>query len=133
MRPLQRSLGWLRKQGYLAQKVEHWNAFAKRRVDLFGFADIVAVRAGEPGVTAIQVCWKDVPAHVEKLNAIPAVSTWLSCGNRLVIHSWAKKGPRGKRKVWTLAQIGLPGEGVPKTPSLEASQVADSSTATLAV
>src|SRR5215469_10785245 len=83
MRPLQRSLGWLRKCGYLAQKVEHWNAFAQRRVDLFGFADIVAVRAGEPGVTAIQVCYKDVPAHVEKLNTTPAVSTWLSCGNRL--------------------------------------------------
>ena len=27
---------------------------------------------------------------------------WLAAGNGLVFHGWAKQGPRGKRKAWTL-------------------------------
>ena len=34
--PTQRTLKYLRDKGYTAQVVEHWNAFAKRRIDLFG-------------------------------------------------------------------------------------------------
>jgi len=42
MSPVSRTLQWLRAHGYEAQRVEHWNHFAKRRVDLFGF-DVMAV------------------------------------------------------------------------------------------
>ena len=41
--PTQRTLEHLRKEGWpLVQVVERWNQFAKRRIDLFGFVDVVA-------------------------------------------------------------------------------------------
>ena len=45
--PTQRTLKKLRGMGFIAEIVEHWNAFAHIRQDLFGFADIAAVRQGE--------------------------------------------------------------------------------------
>lgn len=44
MTPTQKTLKWLRASGWLAEVVERWNHFARRRQDLFGFVDIVAVR-----------------------------------------------------------------------------------------
>ena len=35
-----------------------------------------------------------------RLNAI----VWLNAGGRILLQGWSKKGPRGKRKVWTLMQ-----------------------------
>jgi hypothetical protein len=94
----------LRERGFLVDRSEHWNSFAHRRIDLFGFADLVALVPGGSGVLAVQVCWKDVPAHLEKIAATPAARAWLACGNRIVIHSWTKRGARGKRKTWQCAE-----------------------------
>lgn len=103
MTPLARSLRWLKENGYTAQKVEHWNSWAKRRVDLFGFVDILAMREDERGVTAIQVTTRSNASKREsKLRGIGAVWLFLRCGNRIYIHAWAKCGARGKRKTWQL-------------------------------
>ncbi len=45
--PTQRSLAHLRKEGYTVAITEHWNNFARRRVDLWGFCDLLALRKGE--------------------------------------------------------------------------------------
>jgi hypothetical protein len=54
-------------------------------------------------------------ARVAKAIAAPALSVWLLASGRFEIWSWAKRGPRGKAKVWTcrrqpltLADIGTP-------------------------
>lgn len=52
--PTQRSLRYLREQGYLPAVVEKWNPHAHVRQDLFGFVDIVAVRRDE--TLAVQAC-----------------------------------------------------------------------------
>src|ERR1700676_5404113 len=42
-----RTLAVLKKEGYTAQVVEYYNQFARRRIDLFGIIDIVALRPDE--------------------------------------------------------------------------------------
>ena len=47
MSPLSRTMKYLKEQGYLVEKTEYWNGFARHRVDLFGFADAIAIRGNE--------------------------------------------------------------------------------------
>jgi hypothetical protein len=105
MSPTARTLAWLRKTGALAQVVERYNPHAKRRVDLFGFIDVVALDGG-PGTLGVQTTSAGNVAHrMDKLRTTcaGAMDRWLAAGNRLTIHGWAKRGPRGARKVWTLS------------------------------
>ena len=53
MTPTQRSLAALRGLGYLVEVVEKWNAFTRTRKDLWGWADLLAIRRDE--VLAVQV------------------------------------------------------------------------------
>jgi len=106
--PTARSLAHLRKSGALAGVVERYNIFAKRRFDLFGFIDVIAVWGGSPGSTlGVQATTTENISHrLDKLrtDCEPSMTRWLEAGNRLVIHGWSRKGPRGKRKVWTLTE-----------------------------
>lgn len=107
MTPTARSLAYLRKGGALAQVVERYNPHAKRRVDLFGFIDIVAVDDTVKGVIGVQTTTTGNVSHrLTKLRVecAPKMQRWLYCGNMLVIHGWAKRGARGMRKVWTLTE-----------------------------
>ena len=45
--PTQLSIKYLKDQGYTVAIVEHWNAFARIRQDLFGFIDIIALKGNE--------------------------------------------------------------------------------------
>ena len=45
--PTTRSLAQLRERGYQVWVVEYWNAFSRKRVDLFGIFDILGVGNGE--------------------------------------------------------------------------------------
>jgi hypothetical protein len=54
MTPTGRTLGRLRRRGFLADVVERWLLRVNRRRDLFGFADIIAVHLREPGVLPVQ-------------------------------------------------------------------------------
>lgn len=104
--PAARTLEELRKRGMLAQVVERWNAHARRRLDLFGFIDVVALD-GQPGVLGVQTTTADHVSHrLEKLRTevAGAMLRWIEAGNRLVIHGWAKRGPRDTRKRWTLTE-----------------------------
>lgn len=90
--------------------VERWNAHAHIRQDLFGCIDLVALDEKTPGVVGVQATSGSNHNHrVTKIVAEPLAELWVRCGNRLMVISWAKKGPRGKRKVWTarMEEIGL--------------------------
>lgn len=100
--PTQRSLALLRFQGYHVQVVERWNPYAKIRQDLFGFADLIAFRPGQPGSTLVQTTsGSNAAARRTKILANALALDWLKAGNWLRLDRWAKRGPRGKRKVWT--------------------------------
>lgn len=112
MSPTQRSLALLRKEGWLAESVERWNAFTKTRRDLFKFIDIVAIRGNE--TLAIQTTsGTNVSARIEKIKLLPAADNWMLANSRtLEVHGWRRVGPRGKRKLWECRRIRLS----PNTP-----------------
>ena len=78
------------------------------RQDFLGLADILAVEPGRPGVLAVRACITgDQSKRLAKLATEPVrerVRAWLTVGNHLVVWGWAKRGPRGQRKRWTLSE-----------------------------
>ncbi len=99
--PTQRSLELLRKLGYAAQVVERWNQWAKRRVDLFGCIDILAMHP-EHGLLAVQATTAtNLSARVAKCKAEPLCRRFVEQAGQFEIWSWAKRGERGKRKTWS--------------------------------
>lgn len=89
--PTQKSLELIRKEGFTAQVVEHWNSFARCRQDLFGFIDIVAVSAEYTGVAGVQTTSKkNMGARILKIKKDPVSKVWIAGGNRLFVHGWEK-------------------------------------------
>lgn len=108
--PTARSLAWCREQGWLAIKLERWNPHARVLQDALGFADMQACIPGV-GVTMIQVC--TVTDMARRQNKIQGpcwekAQRWLAYpGNQIEVWGWAKRGPRGKRKLWSLKRRRL--------------------------
>lgn len=101
MTPTARTLAELRKRNWPAQVVEQTipRTFIKR--DLFGVIDIVAICP--TGILGIQATTGDNhAARVAKIADEPRVAQWLTAGGQLEVWSWAKRGARGARKLWTL-------------------------------
>jgi len=102
--PTQRSLKLLRDRGFLPWVAEYYHAFSRRRVDLYGIIDIVAIKKEERGVLGVQTTVASaVSARIKKISASPAARIWVMAGNRIVIHGWRK--PTKTRKKWTLREV----------------------------
>ena len=98
--PTELSLNFLKKQGYTVAVTEHWNPFAKVRMDLFHIIDIVAIKSGIPGVLGIQTTSKsNISARVNKSKQNSALLTWYKAGNNFKIHGWGKENG-----VWKLEE-----------------------------
>lgn len=103
MSPLQRSIKHLRNQGYSVAIGEHWNHFARIRQDLFNFGDLLVTNGDH--VALVQVTTTgNMLARQKKIWSLPVHKIWLLSGGRIFVHGWAVRGPRGKRKVWTLEE-----------------------------
>lgn len=90
-----RTLNYLRQQGWVADKVEQFNAYAGKfgqRKDAFGFIDILAM--GENTIIAIQSCGQAFAEHNRKITedeiVAPNVLMWLENGGRLLLIGWRK-------------------------------------------
>ena len=90
-----RTLEYLRSQGWVADKVEQFNAYAGKfgqRKDMFGFGDIVAM--GEGNIYAIQSCGSDFSAHHKKITedeiVAPLAQMWIKNGGKLILIGWRK-------------------------------------------
>ncbi len=102
MSPTQRALADLKEMGFLAAVVERWNPYAKIRQDLWGCIDIISLREGV-GVLFVQCCaGASHAARVAKVKAEPRLPTILASGARVEVWSYAKRGTKGKRKVYEL-------------------------------
>ena len=96
-----RTLAECRKRGWTAGTVEKWNPHVRIRQDLFGCIDIIALTAD--GILAIQSCAGSGHSdHAKKILAEPRAKKWIEAGGRFEVWSWAKRGERGKQKLWTL-------------------------------
>jgi len=94
--PTQLSLKKLRGEGWTTWIVEHWNSFAKIRQDLFGFADIIAIREGLPPILVQCTTTSNMSARVAKIEANPIAPIWGSFGR---IEVWGWKKVKGKWEV----------------------------------
>src|SRR5205809_110083 len=90
MSPTERSLAYLRRQGYAAEVVER---FVRRpgggfRKDLFGFVDIVAVQGNE--TLGVQVTTSDhVSDRAAKARlALESQPALRACSWRFIVHGW---------------------------------------------
>jgi hypothetical protein len=103
--PTKRSLDEMRKRCYLCHVVEKWNPFAKVRVDMFGFIDIVCVGNGE--TVAIQATSGDnVAARVTKIASdelAEKVAEVRKAGWRIIVMGWRKNAA----KRWTLREVDV--------------------------
>ncbi len=101
--PTTRSLDHLRKRGMDAQVVEKWIPAVKRRQDLFGVIDIVAISDTEcVGVQTTSAT--NLAARRTKAEEEPRLQRWLRAGCRFELHAWGLKGARGKRKTYQITR-----------------------------
>jgi hypothetical protein len=92
--------------------VERWLPRANKRVDAFGFGDVLAVERffdfyPEGGAILIQcTSTSNAPSRVRKMKTTcrNEVENWLKAGNKALVWGWSKRGPRGKRKTWQLKE-----------------------------
>jgi hypothetical protein len=114
--PTQRTLAWLREQGYVAEVVERFNPHVKVRHDLYGHIDVLGL--GDT-ILAVQATAAGVSDRLKKILALEAETglpgRWLRAGGRTEIHGWAKRrskaknadGTRSKRMETRLRRIVL--------------------------
>ena len=111
--PAQRTLEALRRRGYRAGKTERWIEQVKRRVDLFGFIDLIALPPASEGrrMIGIQACaGSGLSEHLKKItdDCHEAARDWLIAGARIQIWAWRSLKPLGaKRKLWKAIIVGL--------------------------
>jgi hypothetical protein len=106
MSPMSRSLKHLRERGYKVEIVEYWNHFAKRRKDLFNFADILGVKEGST-IAAQTTTTGNLSARVKKIQENEFYPICKEAGWIIEAHGWALRGKQGERKQWTLKTVIL--------------------------
>lgn len=105
MNPTARSKQWAEKRRYKTAFVER--SFRHIKWDCFGFGDLI-VMDDQQGAALWQVTTTDnINARIDKIIAIPEAIEWLERGNRIEVHGWAKRGEKGKRKLWTLKRMKM--------------------------
>lgn len=96
-----RSSAYLKDQGYMVATVEHYNAFTKRKHDLFGCIDLLCI--GNNETVAVQVTSKsNLSSRKHKIEEAEAYPEMLRSGWRIVIHGWYKEGNR-----WQVKEVEL--------------------------
>lgn len=100
--PTTRSLALLRSRGYTAEVVERWIPNARKRHDLFGFIDIVALRGAE--TLSVQACAAASRAdRVRKIADSPLLPIVREAGWRVVVIAW-RKNARGR---WVASEVDV--------------------------
>ena len=84
------TLNALRELGYTAQVVERYDHYTRRRYDLFGCIDMIAIKPGV--VLAVQSTGTDFAGHMKKLTGPrrDQVKAWLETGQPFLLIGWRK-------------------------------------------
>lgn len=107
---MQRTLAVIKEDALKYWKVEYWNHWAKRRIDLFNIIDVLVL---DNGFLGIQVCGSDYSSHRKKIMEEESENTraWLESGGRLEIWGWRqlkiKRGGKAKKWVPRIADVLL--------------------------
>lgn len=96
-----RSTAEMRERGYQVATVEYFNAFTRRKHDLFGCIDLLCIGNGE--TVAVQVTSRDnISSRRHKIEENEAYPEMLRSGWKILIHGWDKDGSR-----WRLKEVEL--------------------------
>lgn len=91
MSPTQRALKLLRGRGWKVAICEKWNAFAKIRIDVFGFGDLLAINPNEGEIILVQCCaGASHAARKTKIINIPEAADWIMAGGLILLLSFRK-------------------------------------------
>lgn len=92
-----RTLALLEAEDYLAVVVERWDAFSRRRHDLFGILDIVALGVGH--TLGVQVTSRNnMSSRRTKILTSPALPFIRDAGWRIELWGWDKPAHRWRLK-----------------------------------
>ncbi len=96
------------RRGWIVSVAEHWNSFSKRRVDLFGFVDLVALTG--QAIVGIQTTSRgNASSRRRKIDDLETATAWRQSGGVIEVWGWAKRptidknGKKTKRLTWQLA------------------------------
>lgn len=91
-----KSVSYLRERGYMAAVVEHYNARSRRRADLFGFIDVIAVSETGRTVFVQATSASHVADRLRKMSSPPVLANAIAlCSRaRVVIIGWPAAGDR---------------------------------------
>lgn len=93
----------LRERGYLVANVEKYNHHIKRRIDLFGFIDVIGV--GPQGTIAVQSTgdahsgWSNFNKRIQKIADHENVDMVREAGWIIEVHGWKKVKNRWTVKI----------------------------------
>lgn len=88
----------LDKMGYLVAKSEHWNAFAKRKIDLFGVFDFVGV--SEKEIVGVQITSRgNMSSRRKKIQESDVYEPWLAAGGIILLLGYDKMKSRWRVKI----------------------------------
>ena len=94
MTPKQRTDRYYQAIGYDVDNVERYNHHCKRKFDLFGIIDRIAI--SEHDIIGLQVCKADFQAHDMKILNSEYGPKWCRGGRRLILIGWTlQKVKRG--------------------------------------
>jgi hypothetical protein len=80
----------LRERGYpLVQVVERWNGFARKRVDLFGIIDVIAV--GDEIIAVQTTSGSNMAARIKKITEHESLSILRKANIRVLVHGWTRR------------------------------------------
>ena len=99
MSPLQRSMAQLREEGWMVEKVEHWNQWSKTRHDLFGLFDLLCIHRKDGHTLGVQVTTMgQKQPHIRKMRANKNLALVRKANWLVQLHSWRKL----KKTGWTI-------------------------------
>lgn len=84
---LRKTMKHLESEGYVTERVEWFDAALKRRHDLFGCIDALAMGNGQ--LIAVQATsWSNLSSRITKMKESKRLAAWLAAGGKAVCYGW---------------------------------------------
>jgi hypothetical protein len=97
--PVERTMKSFRERGFDIDIAERYCAYSRRKNDLFGIIDLVAIKP-MVGIIGIQCCGKDYSEHDKKILSSELSLKWIRSTGILELWGWRKlKVKRGGKAV----------------------------------
>jgi hypothetical protein len=109
MSPTERTIAKLKEMGYQPGRTEHFNTWVKIRQDLFNCIDVIGLKKGAALLLVQCTTGDNAPSRLMKSRETLALLA--STGNIAEVWGWAKRGERGKRKLWTVRRVRVYSNG----------------------